>query len=182
MFKYYIFFISVFFISCECNRSFLHDRIEFREYVAHETNDQKIEINIVPLEQTTNINGEIILSDYITVTGIDYTTKRGDSIHISAFYYHKKDSLPCELINVNEDVDLDAIYEARDNGMYDIPTEHKDYKFQKKETLRFVARSVLPKEMKKWIKFEQCRSISIKLHYPDGSSNLFEYKLEKKKK
>jgi hypothetical protein len=182
MYKYYIFFISVFFISCECGRPFLYNHVELREYIPHKTYNTKAEINIIPLEQTTNINNEIVLSDYITIKDDNFTSTKGEGAHISVFYYHRKDTLPCELIEIKENATLDEIYDVRNTSMYDISRKYRDYQFHKKETIRFVVRSILPKEMKKWIKFEQCRCLRLKVHYPDGSSTLFDYTLQRKEK
>ncbi|WP_430817073.1 hypothetical protein [Carboxylicivirga sp. RSCT41] len=130
------------------------------------------------MEQTTNTNGEIVLSDYITIKVYDFISAKDRDVYISAFYYHGKDSLPCELLEVKEDLTLEEIYGVRNDGMYNISRKYKDYQFQNKETIELVARSILPKEMKKWIKFEQCRSINIKVHYPDSRCRILNFTLK----
>ena len=107
------------------------------------------------LEQTTNVQGEIILSDYISIKEKDYNCVKNDSIRISAFYYHRKDTLPCELVYVDDEVSIDEVYSIRNEGMYNIPKEYNDYQFPKSEIVRFVVRGINPRETKKWIKFEQ---------------------------
>ena len=94
-----------------------------------------------------------------------YNCVKNDSIRISAFYYHRKDTLPCELVYVDDEVSIDEVYSIRNEGMYNIPKEYNDYQFPKSEIVRFVVRGINPRETKKWIKFEQCRCICIKVHY-----------------
>ncbi len=175
--KKLLFFLMVFTLgACKCAQPFLIDRHRLIAYAPNINNSLIHNITILPLEQTININGEIVVSDYIIIC--DTTKELGTEVLYSkAWYSYKKNTIPCELIPVNEDLSIDDIYNIRNKSMSDINRDYKSYETQRQDTVRYIARGIIPKGLP-CSKFNLCRNINIEIKSNRDKKWFYSYSLK----